>query len=126
MKFKCNHVVAIGFKVRHDNTAAGVDKLSKKVIKDTTNRELEEVVRIGVQDVASKALVRLIIVEEETCDMHDTDKVEQSAIGDLMRSKNKVAINSFLENLDLLKKLRNQAKWFESSSTYLNDYSNML
>ena len=33
MQFRCNHVVAIGFKKCTDNTAASVSELSKKVLK---------------------------------------------------------------------------------------------
>ena len=58
--------------------------------------------------------------------MHDADKVGQSAIGELTRSKDHIVVNPFPEGLELLKKLRDQAKWFESSSKHRNDYADML
>ena len=42
--------------------------------------------------------------------MHDTDNMGKSTIGELMRTRNKVEINPFPEGLDLLKKVRDQAK----------------
>ena len=52
--------------------------------------------------------------------MHDTEKVGKSAIGELVRTRNKIEIKPFPEGLDLPKKLRNQDKWFESSSKHRN------
>ena len=58
--------------------------------------------------------------------MHDTDNMGKSTIGELMRTRNKVEINPFPEGLDLLKKVRDQAKWFESSSKNHNEYDDIL
>ena len=37
MEFRCNHVVAIGFKSSTDNMAAGLIVLPNKVVKEVTN-----------------------------------------------------------------------------------------
>ena len=58
--------------------------------------------------------------------MHDTDKVGQSAIGELTRRKDRAEVNPFPEGLALLKKLSDQRKQFESSSKHRNDYDDML
>lgn len=58
--------------------------------------------------------------------MHNTDKVGQSAIGELTRRKDGREMNPFPEGLQLLKKFRHQTKWFESSSKHRNDYDDML
>ena len=58
--------------------------------------------------------------------MHDTYKVGKSVIGELVRTKNKVEIKPSPEGLDLMKKLCDQAKWFESSSKHCNEFDNML
>ena len=52
--------------------------------------------------------------------MHDTDKMVKSAIGELVRTRNKVEINPLPEGLDFLKKLRDQSKWVESPSKHRN------
>ena len=59
MHLRCNHVVAIGFKRGMDNMVAGASELSKKLLKDATNCEPEEIVGLAVQYAAAKAIARL-------------------------------------------------------------------
>ena len=44
--------------------------------------------------------------------MHNDDKIWREAIGDLVRTRNKVAIDAFIEGVALIKKVRDGAKWF--------------
>ena len=124
--FKCNHVVAIAFRRCKDNTGEGVGSLAKTVVKEVTWFQTNTIVGSAVHDGAAKSVARSLGLEVETCDMHDTDKVGQSAIGELTRSKDHIVVNPFPEGLELLQKLRDQAKWFESSSKHRNDYADML
>ena len=48
----------------------------------------------------------------DVCDMHDADKLPRSAIGDLVRSKNKVPANPFPAEQLLADRLHNSAKFF--------------
>ena len=41
--------------------------------------------------------------ETDACDMHDADKIGQSAIGELVRSKNKKKVNEFKEGVSAMK-----------------------
>ncbi len=50
--------------------------------------------------------------ETEVCGMHDGDKLGQSAVGALVRSKNKQVVNPFPEGQHLLKKAHNLAVHF--------------
>ena len=49
--------------------------------------------------------------------MHQEDKVDSSAVGELTRSKDNVIVSAFLERVDLMNKLRNMVKHFESNPT---------
>ena len=72
-----------------DNMSDGVSELSKKLVKEATNCEYEEIVGLTVKDAAYKAVASLLKLEEDTCDIHDTDKVGKSVIGELVRTRNK-------------------------------------
>ena len=70
--------------------------------------------------------MRKLGLDEETCDMYDNDKVGQSAISELARSKNKEPINPFPEGVSIMKKLHDQAKYFESSIKNSQNYNLVL
>ena len=94
-------------------------------MKEVAVFQTDDIVGSAVQDAAAKSVARLLGLEVETCDMHDTDKVGQSAIGELTRRKDGEEVNPFPEGLALLKKLRDQAKWFGSSPKHQNEYNDM-
>lgn len=108
--FKCNHVVAIAFRRCKDNTGEDSSTLTRTVVKEVTGFQTDEIVGSAVQDGAAKSVARLLGLEVETCDMHDTDKIGQNAIGELTRRKDGREVNPFPEGLQLLKKMRDQAK----------------
>ena len=59
----------------------------------------------AIQDGAALGVARALGVEDNVCLMHDNDKVGSSAVGNLVRTKNKREINPFPEGQDLLKKV---------------------
>ncbi len=56
------------------------------------------------------------MAEKEVCGMHDADKLGQSAVGALVRSKHKVAVNPFPQGQALLKKAHAVAVHFNYSN----------
>ena len=58
----------------------------------------------AIQDGAALGVARALGVEDNVCLMHDNDKVGSSAVGNLVRTKNKKEINPFPEGQDLLKR----------------------
>ena len=83
--FQCNHVVAIAFKRMLSSTSESVAGLAREVIQEVTGFKFNEVCGASVQDAAARSVARLLNLEEETCDMHDGDKIGRSAIGELLR-----------------------------------------
>jgi len=57
-------------------------------------------------------------LDEEVCGMHDGDKIGQSAVGGLIRSKNKVQINPFQEGQELMKKAHKLGTYFSYSNRH--------
>ena len=58
--------------------------------------------------------------EVEGCDMHDGDKIGQSAIGELVRSKMKVAVNPFEDRKDITQKFNKMCIHFSSAQKRRN------
>ena len=80
-----NHVVALTFERVLTSNAQSVADLAKLVVKDITGFDFGNLCGCSVQDSAAKSVARHLELEEETCDMHDSDKIGRSAIGELLR-----------------------------------------
>lgn len=48
-----------------------------------------------IQDRAALSVATEFELDQEACDMHDISKISRSAIGDLVRTKNKQTVNPF-------------------------------
>ena len=59
--------------------------MAREVVQELTGFDFNEVCGASVQDAAAKSVARLLNLEEETCDMHDSDKIGRLAIGELLR-----------------------------------------
>ena len=57
-------------------------------------------------------------VEEEVCKMHDGDKVGRSAIGELVRTRNRMPVNPFPEGAQLMAKAQDMATYFSYSTRH--------
>jgi hypothetical protein len=97
-QFQGNFLLCLGFIQSDKNTNVVVAELFGRVFRQRTGFELADIMCTGVNDAAAKGVNSLISsdIEEETCDMHDADKLGQSAVGALVRSKDKVEINPFV------------------------------
>ena len=51
---------------------------------EVTTFPFEAICGSSVQDAAAKSVARLLQCEEETCDIHDSDKVGKLVIGELL------------------------------------------
>ena len=70
--------------------------LCKSVCIEMMGMELTSIIGAAVQDRAALTVPEYIGLDEaEACDMHDGDKIGRSAIGELVRSNKKVAVNPF-------------------------------
>ena len=74
------------------NTGDVVAALCKSICIEMTGMELSSIIGAAVQDRAALSVPDYIGLDEaEACDMHDGDKIGRTALGELVRSKNKVA-----------------------------------
>ena len=58
----------------------------------------------------------MLLEETEVCGMHDGDKIGQSAVGSLIRTKNKIPLNPFPRGQALMKKAHALAVHFSYSN----------
>ena len=92
-----------------------------------TGMELTSIIGAAVQDRAALTVPEYIGLDEaEACDMHDGDKIGRSAIGELVRSKNKNAINPFLDGVRLITKFQGLGKYFSSTLDHRLKYQTIL
>lgn len=111
-----NLVVCIGLVKSAHNTDVDVAHLFKEVCKERTGFEFSELCMAVVSDRAAKGVSHHLNMEEEVCEMHDTDKIGQSATGALTRSRNRIVVNPFPEGVALLKAARAMATHFSYSN----------
>ena len=112
-KWRTNHVLCIGFTRCSSTKAQSIADLIEVLFKDKLNRRLASVANLMVSDGGAKKVSKLCNIDEsETCDMHDADKIGQSATGKLVRSHNHIPVNPFEGGLDVIKKAHAIALWF--------------
>ena len=93
-KWLANIVVCLGFVCSTDNTNTSVVSLFEDTILSCTGHELDTVMSIMVSDHAAiGASTAAGIADQEGCDMHDGNKVEQAAIGQLICMKDNIETN---------------------------------
>jgi len=61
-------------------------------------------------------------IDEEVCDMHDGDKIGQFVVEGLVRTRNKVPVNSFPEGQELMKNAHKLGTYF----SYNNRHSQLM
>lgn len=92
-----NLAVCIGLVKSPFNMDVEVATLFKNVCKERTGFEFSDLCMAVVSDRAAKGVSHYLDIEEEVCEMHDTDKIGQSATGALTRSRNRTVVNPFTE-----------------------------
>ena len=121
-----NIVVALAFVPTKSTTGDACKILIENAFKACTSLEFDKVCGSGVQDKAALKTAQLLGLEKESCDMHDGDKIGKSAIGELVRSRNRIPVNPFNEGKDLVKKFQDQAKHFHSTPANQMKLDNLL
>ena len=91
------------------NTDVVVAELVRRVVLEVTAKEVFQIVSLAVQDGAALGVAKHLGMDEvEGCDMHDGDKIGQSAIGELVHSRMKVALIHLMMGRQLCK---NFTRW---------------
>ena len=124
--FECNHVVALSFRKVSTTCGEYIADLAREVVEETTVVEFNMLTGSSVQDCAALSVAEELDLEPEKCTMHQGDKIGKSAIGELLRSKNKAIVNPFPPGLNLFKKLRDQARQFSTAHTNRVIYDKFL
>ena len=97
---------------RDETTAAVLDNLCVARL----DKPIKSVMASMMADRAAMTVAGTMDVEEEPCAMHDIAKLTSSAIGALVRTKNKKPVNEFNEGSKLMARALNQAKYFSYST----------
>eukprot|EP00039_Didymoeca_costata_P019587 m.338136 g.338136 ORF g.338136 m.338136 type:complete len:811 (+) comp18321_c0_seq1:106-2538(+) len=119
-----NVVIAIGFVSSENNASPEVGSLIKTCMREFLQIGAEEEfdVKDYVNSMGSNAAALKVATESdlgyeaEVCLMHQGDKIGSSAVGDLVRSKNKVEVNPFEACQGLLTRTRRLATWYSFGS----------
>ena len=111
-----NHSVCLGMvRLSSNHNAVGA-----KTIRDVMDRVIgmkpEDIVAATMSDLAAKGIAREFGQEGEECDMHQGDKIGRSAVGDLVRTVNKVPVNAFPSGQVLMKKAHDMAVFSATGS----------
>lgn len=108
-----NEVVCISFKRQDSGTASDVAATIKKEVEDLLGGSLDDAVTAVVQDAAAESTSRMLNVANiQTCHMHAADKVGMSAVGNLVRRRNRQPVNAFPGGQKLLKMAHQTCKHF--------------
>ena len=114
-----NLVITIGFKRSAMNKDKDVAALWRDTVKERCGFEFEEIVGRMRADRAAKGVAgELDLDEVEVCEMHDADKLVKSALGGLVRTKNKKAENPFTEGAELVQRAHKLGTHFGYSSRH--------
>ena len=117
-KWRRNHVICVGFERCSDGRDVVVaDKFRDTLYKNSGHR-FDSVVCSVIQDRAAKGVSSHLGLDEEVCGMHDGDKIGQSAVGGLIRTKNKTPINPFPEGQALMKKAHVLGTYFNYTTRH--------
>jgi len=113
-----NLVITIALKKSSKNADQDVANLWRNVMEERCGGfTFEDMVGRMRSDRAAKGVAgKLEMGEEEVCEMHDTDKLGQSATGGLVRTRMKVAVNPFPEGVELVQRAHKLGAYFGYST----------
>lgn len=116
-RWLCNIVICLGFVLMVSTTADVTADMLDRTFVTRTGYSLLAICGIMVSDRAALAVSAAAgMKEKEACEMHDWDKVGQSATGQLTRSRAKVVINPFPEGVELMSLFHKMATHFSYGS----------
>ena len=118
-EWKGNLVVTIGLLRMLHNADADVANLWKETMRERTGFEYDEIIARMRSDRAAKGVSGQLGMEgEEVCEMHDSDKLGRAAVGSLVRTKNKKAINPFEAGVSFVSRAHKLGTYFGYSDRY--------
>ena len=83
-----------------------VAQFIKKITTEVAGEDLNDVCDVSKQDLAALSVAKeLGISKIEACDMHDGNKIGWSAIGELVRTKDKIPVNPFPKGVNIMEKI---------------------
>jgi len=122
-QWRKNLVICIGFERCVDGRDVVVaDMFRNTLLLNSGGHRFDDIVCSGIQDRAAKGVSGHLGLDEEVCGMHDGDKIGQSAVGGLVRTKNKIPVNPFPEGQVLMKKAHAVGTYF----SYGNRHSKLM
>ena len=124
--FDCNHVIALSFGKVTTTTASSLAPHIQQIVHDMTGMNLSAIVASSIQDCAALNVATELDLYQDKCTMHQGDKIGKSAIGELLRTKNREQVNPFPAGMDLVSKLREQAKVLTSKISNRSLYAAFL
>jgi hypothetical protein len=115
-----NHAVCLGMVPLADGTDRVGAKTIETVMTAVTGFAYNEIMAAMISDLAAKGIAREFDQVGEWCDMHQGDKIGRAAVGDLVRSKNKVPVNPFPKGQTLMQKCHSMAVHFSYGTRHKN------
>ena len=123
INYRANFVISLCLSESQKNRGINVGRLCEKVTKDMCDMNLKDICGIAKQDrVALSVASYLNMDKNESCDMHDGNKIGKCAIRNLTRSINKAVINPFDEGVKLSLKFQDVAENFKSTLENCENY----
>lgn len=111
-----NMVVCFGFTHFPEGQHDKIAKRLEEVFLDRCGYGVDEVVGSIMSDVAAASVADRFDVQKELCNMHQFDKLAQSACGDLTFSRGGQVVNPFPEGQAILKQVIDCANYFSRSN----------
>ena len=127
-EWRQNHVICVGF----PQLSSGKDKDVAETLQisfdkifgcSSASPEMKaltpsDIFGSAISDRAAKGVSTQLGLEEEICGMHDGDKLGQSAVGALVRKKDKKVINAFPEGQRVMKAAHKMGAHFTYGTRY--------
>ena len=118
----CDNVVALSLRKALGRELDKVSELAEKVCTEAIDKEFSEMLTFTVQYLSTRKVSQELNVECVPCGMHQGDKVVSSTRRELTRSKDDVIVNMLPQVLEIMSKLWNMVKHFESNNTNRKNY----
>lgn len=115
ISWRKNVVVCVAFAHHPDGRHDSVATKLEQVFKERCGFSVDQMVGSMTSDVAAYGVGDRFHVRKDKCNMHQFNKLGDSASGDLQRSKGKVVVNAFKEGQALLKLVVDCANFFSRS-----------
>ena len=116
--------ICLGMMRITDGCNITAETLLRKCVRHTfgASNSVEQLFHSRIADAAAAGISNLFKLDKDLCDMHFTNKIARSAIGDLVRTSNHKKINNFPEGQHLMDKVN----IMEAHCSYSNRWAKLL